>query len=191
MPPSLFFPFLTFSSIHSSPSSSSHLLSSLLFSSLLSSPTFKKSSLPIPFHPIQDNYPDLLFTAQVVPASWFFSVCYKITSRVMDARSRYLLLNIKFLSIISVIFLDLLHFDYNFSIFSTTFYPSTVFTDSTTILGFLFLRSFQSFNLISFYFILMILILRDKFIMVKAELVNRIMTSMFPSEVSTLVSQKR
>jgi hypothetical protein len=36
----------------------------------------------------QDNYPDLLFEAQVVPASWFFSICYAITSRVMDSSSR-------------------------------------------------------------------------------------------------------
>ena len=36
----------------------------------------------------QDNYPDLLYEAQVVPASWFFSMCYAITSRVMDSSSR-------------------------------------------------------------------------------------------------------
>ncbi|KAJ1432949.1 hypothetical protein B484DRAFT_447495 [Ochromonadaceae sp. CCMP2298] len=34
------------------------------------------------------NYPDLLDSAQIVPASWFFSMCYKVTSRVMDAKSR-------------------------------------------------------------------------------------------------------
>ena len=37
----------------------------------------------------QDNYPDLLYEAQVVPASWFFSMCYAITSRVMDSSSRW------------------------------------------------------------------------------------------------------
>ncbi len=26
--------------------------------------------------------------AKIAPASWFFSMCYKVTSRVMDARSR-------------------------------------------------------------------------------------------------------
>ena len=35
-----------------------------------------------------DNYPELLLNAKIVPASWFFSTCYKITSRVMDSRSR-------------------------------------------------------------------------------------------------------
>jgi hypothetical protein len=44
---------------------------------------------------LMENYPDLLLTAQVVPASWFFSMCYKITSRVMDAKSRekFLMIN--------------------------------------------------------------------------------------------------
>ena len=36
----------------------------------------------------QNNYPDLLHYAKIAPASWFFSMCYKITSRVMDSRSR-------------------------------------------------------------------------------------------------------
>lgn len=37
---------------------------------------------------MQNNYPDLLLYAKIAPASWFFSMCYKVTSRVMDARSR-------------------------------------------------------------------------------------------------------
>ena len=36
---------------------------------------------------VSDHYPDLLVAAKIVPASWFFSACYKITSRVMDASS--------------------------------------------------------------------------------------------------------
>jgi len=35
-----------------------------------------------------DNYPELLKYAHIAPASWFFSMCYKITSRVMDAKTR-------------------------------------------------------------------------------------------------------
>jgi hypothetical protein len=37
---------------------------------------------------MQHHYPDLLHYAKIAPASWFFSMCYKVTSRVMDARSR-------------------------------------------------------------------------------------------------------
>jgi hypothetical protein len=41
------------------------------------------------YQTITDNYPDLLLRAQIVPASWFFSMCYRVTSRVMDTKSRY------------------------------------------------------------------------------------------------------
>jgi hypothetical protein len=41
------------------------------------------------YQTITDNYPDLLLRAQIVPASWFFSMCYRVTSRVMDNKSRY------------------------------------------------------------------------------------------------------
>ena len=34
------------------------------------------------------NYPELLAGAQVLPSSWFFSLCYRVTSRVMDANTR-------------------------------------------------------------------------------------------------------
>eukprot|EP01038_Epipyxis_sp_PR26KG_P012754 gene12754-17100_t len=37
---------------------------------------------------IVDNYPEVLQTAHIAPASWFFSMCYKVTSRVMDPKSR-------------------------------------------------------------------------------------------------------
>jgi len=37
---------------------------------------------------LQDNYPDLLYTAKIAPSAWFFSMCYKIVSRVMDDRTR-------------------------------------------------------------------------------------------------------
>jgi hypothetical protein len=37
---------------------------------------------------VQANYPDLLHYAKIAPASWFFSMCYKVTSRVMDAKTR-------------------------------------------------------------------------------------------------------
>jgi len=34
------------------------------------------------------NYPDLLAGAQVLPSSWFFSLCYRVTSQVMDRDTR-------------------------------------------------------------------------------------------------------
>lgn len=37
---------------------------------------------------LQNNYPDLLYTAKIAPSAWFFSMCYKIVSRVMDDRTR-------------------------------------------------------------------------------------------------------
>ena len=37
---------------------------------------------------VMSHYPELLFQAKVVPTSWFFSMCYKITSVVMDSTSR-------------------------------------------------------------------------------------------------------
>jgi len=40
------------------------------------------------FSTINNNYPDLLLSAKVVPVSFFFSMCYKITSRAMDAKNR-------------------------------------------------------------------------------------------------------
>jgi hypothetical protein len=42
-----------------------------------------------PSHTIlQNNYPDLLYTAKIAPSAWFFSMCYKIVSRAMDDRTR-------------------------------------------------------------------------------------------------------
>lgn len=37
---------------------------------------------------MQNHYPDLLHSVKVAPASWFFSMCFKITSAVMDAETR-------------------------------------------------------------------------------------------------------
>lgn len=37
---------------------------------------------------MMDHYPDLLNSAVVAPASWFFSMCYRVTSRVMTAQQR-------------------------------------------------------------------------------------------------------
>lgn len=34
------------------------------------------------------NYPDILAGAQVAPSSWFFSLCYRVTSQVMDPTTR-------------------------------------------------------------------------------------------------------
>jgi len=34
------------------------------------------------------NFPDILAGAQVAPSSWFFSMCYRVTSQVMDAVTR-------------------------------------------------------------------------------------------------------
>ena len=36
----------------------------------------------------QDNYPDLLHSAKVVPTTWFFSMCYQVTSTVLDDHTR-------------------------------------------------------------------------------------------------------
>eukprot|EP01035_Chromulina_nebulosa_P045992 gene45992-62295_t len=37
---------------------------------------------------IADNYPEVFASAKIVPSSWFFSMCYKVTSRVMDSSHR-------------------------------------------------------------------------------------------------------
>lgn len=37
---------------------------------------------------VMSHYPELLYQAKIVPTSWFFSICYKITSVVMDSTSR-------------------------------------------------------------------------------------------------------
>lgn len=37
---------------------------------------------------MENNYPDLLYTAKIAPSAWFFSMCYKIVSRAMDDRTR-------------------------------------------------------------------------------------------------------
>ena len=37
---------------------------------------------------LQDNYSELLRYAHIAPASWFFLMCYKITSRVIDPKIR-------------------------------------------------------------------------------------------------------
>lgn len=37
---------------------------------------------------VNNNYPEILAGAKVVPASFFFKMCYKITSRVMDSKTR-------------------------------------------------------------------------------------------------------
>jgi len=40
------------------------------------------------FQTINNNYPEILAGAHVVPVSFFFKMCYRVTSRVMDRRSR-------------------------------------------------------------------------------------------------------
>lgn len=40
------------------------------------------------FNTIIENYPDMLDTSNVAPASRFFSLCYKITGRIMDKHNR-------------------------------------------------------------------------------------------------------
>lgn len=40
------------------------------------------------FSTLNDNYPDILDTARIAPASRFFSMCYKITGRIMDKYNR-------------------------------------------------------------------------------------------------------
>jgi hypothetical protein len=40
------------------------------------------------FNTLMENYPDMLAEAKIAPASRFFSMCYKITGRVMDKQSR-------------------------------------------------------------------------------------------------------
>jgi len=37
---------------------------------------------------MQNNYPDLLYKAKIAPSAWFFGMCYKVVSRVMDERTR-------------------------------------------------------------------------------------------------------
>eukprot|EP01041_Mallomonas_annulata_P005666 gene5666-11436_t len=37
---------------------------------------------------VLDNYPELMFHAKVVPVSWFFNMCFGVTSRFMDAHNR-------------------------------------------------------------------------------------------------------
>ncbi|RYG62981.1 hypothetical protein EON64_16845, partial [archaeon] len=37
---------------------------------------------------LNEQYPDLLQRATIAPASWFFSMCYRVTSRVMSAAQR-------------------------------------------------------------------------------------------------------
>jgi len=44
---------------------------------------------------LQNNYPEIVDSVKIAPASWFFSMCYRITSRVLDARSRSKFLMIK------------------------------------------------------------------------------------------------
>ena len=54
---------------------------------------------------VSDHYPDLLVTAKIVPASWFFSACYKITSRVMDASSRgkFVMVKVRVVCVVCVV----------------------------------------------------------------------------------------
>ena len=40
------------------------------------------------FGTINNNYPEILSGALVVPVNFFFKMCYRVTSRVMDKRSR-------------------------------------------------------------------------------------------------------
>ena len=35
---------------------------------------------------VNNNYPEILAAAKVVPASFFFKMCYRVTSRVMDSK---------------------------------------------------------------------------------------------------------
>jgi hypothetical protein len=37
---------------------------------------------------VMNHYPELLFQAKIVPSSWFFSMCFKMTSVMMDPTSR-------------------------------------------------------------------------------------------------------
>eukprot|EP01039_Chlorochromonas_danica_P008872 gene8872-9784_t len=50
---------------------------------------------------LMDNYPELLHSAYIAPASWFFSMCYKVTSRVMSTQQREKFLMIKSEEVIS------------------------------------------------------------------------------------------
>ena len=34
------------------------------------------------------NYPDVLYELKIFPTSWFFSACYRITSRIFDSHTR-------------------------------------------------------------------------------------------------------
>lgn len=40
------------------------------------------------FSIVNSNYPEILATAKVVPVSFFFKMCYRVTSRVMDKKAR-------------------------------------------------------------------------------------------------------
>ena len=44
--------------------------------------------LAVPFLLLQNHYPDVLDYAKAAPLSWFFSMCYRVGSTVMDAKSR-------------------------------------------------------------------------------------------------------
>lgn len=34
---------------------------------------------------MQANYPDILHSAKIAPSSWFFSLCYRVVSKTLDA----------------------------------------------------------------------------------------------------------
>ena len=44
--------------------------------------------LKLLFSTITNNYPEILSSAKVVPSNFFFKMCYRVTSRVMDKKER-------------------------------------------------------------------------------------------------------
>ena len=68
-----------------------HLLNTLTYSTVCIqylSTTLSNYYTSLFLLPTQHHYPDILHYAKIAPASWFFSMCYRITSRVMDSRYR-------------------------------------------------------------------------------------------------------
>ena len=60
------------------------------------------------YNTIYFNYPDLLRIGHIVPVSTFFSLCYRITSKVMDkdTRDRFLMVKEKHLGMYVCMYVD-------------------------------------------------------------------------------------
>ncbi len=68
---------------------STHSLSCLLTHSLFSGIIPKLVELFTTIYTtISTNYPDILHELKIFPTSWFFSACYRITSRIFDSHTR-------------------------------------------------------------------------------------------------------